>query len=253
MVHVAALKARAVPASMKKPRASPKTLGSISGTSGRAVGVTFIVGPVQEQRAGTAVAVLGQWRGQRSSCAASIQPWRKAISSGQAIFPGPGAFQRGDELAGLQQAVVRAGVEPGVAAPMISTLSWPGAGSVALTSVISSSPRRVGLDAGGDVADLLVVEVQAGDGVVALGALGFSSMDGRGRRRTRPRRSARGRSRGRRRRWHPACSSRAEQDLEVVAVEDVVARTRALGCAATNSRPRMKAACARPSGWAAPQ
>ena len=74
---------------------------------------------------GTAVAVLEHGLGQLFQLT-RVDP---ALAVGQLFRTGhlqaPTLFQGGDELAGFQQAVVRARVQPGVAAPMISTFSWP--------------------------------------------------------------------------------------------------------------------------------
>jgi hypothetical protein len=59
---------------------------------------------------------------------------------------------------------------------MISTLSWPCSRYRRVEVGDLQLAARAGLDALGDVDHLVVVEIQAGDGVVALGALGFSSM-----------------------------------------------------------------------------
>ena len=73
------------------------------------------------------------------------------------------------ELAGLQQAFVRAGVEPGeAAAEQLARAAGRARDRARLTSVISSSPRAEGFSEARDVDDVVVVEVQAGDGPVRL-------------------------------------------------------------------------------------
>ena len=82
-------------------------------------------------------------------------------------------FERGDELAGFEQAVVRAGVEPGVAPAHDFDIEL-GLSQVAGVHIGDFQlATGAGADAGGDVAHLLVVEIKPGDGVVALGLLGL--------------------------------------------------------------------------------
>jgi hypothetical protein len=159
-------------------------------------------------------------------------------------------LQRGDELAGVEQAVVRAGVQPGIAAAHDLDLE------LALLQVACVDlgdlelAARAGLDVGGDVAHLRVVEVQARDCVVALGlARLFLDADGT------PLAvelddaiafrvvHVVGEDRGPA--VAPVCA--AQQRLEVVAVEDVVAQHQRAGRPPMKDRPRMKA-WARPSG-----
>ena len=82
-------------------------------------------------------------------------------------------FQRGDELARFQQALMRAGIQPRVAALHDLHIE------IALIQIGLVHGRDfqfasgAGLDGLGDVHDLPVVEVQAGDGIVALGLGGL--------------------------------------------------------------------------------
>ena len=82
-------------------------------------------------------------------------------------------LQRRDELPRFHQAVVCAGVEPGVAAAhdLHVELSLLQVRRVHVRDL--QLPARARRDAGRDVADLLVIEVQARDGVAALGHLGL--------------------------------------------------------------------------------
>ena len=93
--------------------------------------------------------------------------------------------------------------------------------------MISSSPRGEGLRLLGEFDDLVVVEIEAGDGVVGfrLLRLFFEAEHLAGLDRIRRRRSARGPARDRRRPWRPALRlvGMAENLVEIVAVENVVA------------------------------
>ena len=82
-------------------------------------------------------------------------------------------LQGGNEASGLQQAVVRTGVEPGVAPAhdfnvelVLLKIAFVDVGDFQLATV-----RR--FDVGCNVADLLVVEIQTRDGVVAFGLGGL--------------------------------------------------------------------------------
>ena len=79
-------------------------------------------------------------------------------------------LQRNNELTNLHQAFVRAGVQPGVAALHDLHLEL----ALLQIGVIDAGDfqlaARAGLDGFGDVRHLRVIEIQAGDGVVALGA-----------------------------------------------------------------------------------
>ena len=79
------------------------------------------------------------------------------------------ALQRGEELAGIEQSVVRAGVQPGIAALPDLHIEL----AVLQVGVVDAGDfqlaARAGLDGLGDVDDLAVVEIQASDGVAALG------------------------------------------------------------------------------------
>ncbi len=77
-------------------------------------------------------------------------------------------FNRGDELPGFEQAVVGAGVQPGVAAAEGLHLQLALLQIDAVDVGDLQLAARRGLEVGGDVAHLRVVEVQAGDGVAAL-------------------------------------------------------------------------------------
>ena len=78
-------------------------------------------------------------------------------------------LERGDELGGLEQTVGRAGVEPGKAAAhhFDVQLAALEIGAVDVGDLEFAAGRR--LDVGGDVDDLLVVEIEPGDGPVRLG------------------------------------------------------------------------------------
>jgi hypothetical protein len=107
-----------------------------------------------------------------------MKPLRQAIS-GAGHFQALAALQRGDELAGVQQAVVRAGVQPGVAAPHDLDVEL----ALLQVGVVDGGDlqlaARAGLDRLGDVHHLAVVKVQPGDGVVAARLFGlFLDADG---------------------------------------------------------------------------
>jgi hypothetical protein len=135
-----------------------------------------------------------------------------------------------DEVRGFEQRVVGAGVEPGDAAAEELGAELAAFEVPAVDVGDFELAAGAGLEGFGDVDDLAVVEVDAGDGVARLGLEGFSSSEMAlcGRRRTRRRRSARdpdgvgedggaGGVRG----------GVAEGLGEVVAVEDVVAEDEA--------------------------
>ena len=112
---------------------------------------------------------------------AILRPWR--------------CFDRFDEVRRLQQRVVRAGVEPGEAAAEELDVQLPALEIVAVDVGDLQLAAGRGLQAGGDVDDLVVVEIQArSPRSCDLGWAGFSSIDERAaaRRRTRRRRIAPG-------------------------------------------------------------
>jgi hypothetical protein len=138
--------------------------------------------------------------------------------------------------------------------PITCTSSAPALEVARLRSVISSSPRGEGLSAARDLDHAVVVEIQPGHRVAALGLRRlFFQADARPARRTRPRRSAPGRHRvGEHRRARGRRAGRAQHLGQVVAVEDVVAQHQRGRIAADEVAP-MRKACARPSGEAAPR
>src|SRR3546814_11286099 len=72
------------------------------------------------------------------------------------------------ELRGVDEAVVGAGVEPGIAAAEALHLQLPGL-EVAAVEIGNLQPAaRRGLQVGSDIADLLVIEVEPGDGKAPL-------------------------------------------------------------------------------------
>ena len=79
----------------------------------------------------------------------------------------------GDELAGFEQAVVGAGVEPGVAAAHDLDVELALFEVEAVEVGDFQFTARRGLEVAGEVDDLVVVEVEAGDGVVGFGLLRF--------------------------------------------------------------------------------
>ena len=80
-------------------------------------------------------------------------------------------FNGRDELAGFEQAIVGAGVEPGIAAThdFDVELSLLEVEAVEVGDLEFAAGR--GLEVAGQIDDLVVVEVEAGDGVVGLGLL----------------------------------------------------------------------------------
>src|SRR3546814_8525439 len=68
------------------------------------------------------------------------------------------------ELRGVDEAVVGAGVEPGIAAAEALHLQLPGLEVAAVEIGNLQLAARRGLQVGSDIADLLVIEVEPGDG-----------------------------------------------------------------------------------------
>jgi len=77
-------------------------------------------------------------------------------------------FQRGDELAGIEQAFVRAGIQPGIAAleDLHIKLALLQIGLVDRGDFQLAT--RTGFDRFSDIDHLIIVEIEAGDGVIAL-------------------------------------------------------------------------------------
>ena len=162
--------------SRKKPRSSPKTSGSMSRTPGRSVGdrpsCESDHSVAQDARAGTRrSSFLRSGSASARSCAASMQPMRKAISSRQAIFSPCRSSMVWMKLRGLEQRLVRAGVEPGDAAAqhLDAELAPLEVGAVDVGDLELAARAR----ASGSAAmssTLVVVEVEARHRVVRLGA-----------------------------------------------------------------------------------
>src|SRR3546814_20017306 len=72
------------------------------------------------------------------------------------------------ELRGVDEAVVGAGVEPGIAAAEALHLQLPGLEVAAVEIGNLQLAARRGLQVGSDIADLLVIEVEPGDGKARL-------------------------------------------------------------------------------------
>ena len=170
----------------------------------------------------------------------------------QAIFRPCRCLDRLDVVGGLDQRFGRAGVEPGEAPAEALDAELAAAEVFAVDVGDLQLAARRGLEVGGDVEHLVVVEVEAGDGEVRLGAARASPRSRRAarRRRTRRRRSARGPSPGRRTRSRPRGARRRGR-----AWPGTPGRRRCCRPGSgrrcrppTNSRP-IRNACARPPGW----
>ena len=117
------------------------------------------------------VAVLGERLGER------FELHRRDPALAEGDFLGAGDLQSlalldgGDELPGFEQAVVGAGVEPGVAAThdLDIELALFEVEAVEVGDLEFATGRR--LEVAGAVDDRVVVEVEAGDGVVGFGLL----------------------------------------------------------------------------------
>src|SRR3546814_7481391 len=171
----ASAKLRAFQLSRKKPRASGKTAGSISTTSGMASGVVFMAGsswlapvlaPVLAQHPQQILPVAVPAEGVRLT----RQILRPDIAHAPRHLLGRGdrqaltLFDGAHEIRRVEQRVVRARVEPREAAAerLDAQVAAFEIGAVDVGDLQFAARRR--LQVAGDADDAIVVEIEAGDG-----------------------------------------------------------------------------------------